>query len=288
MSYLKSMRLDQWVKNILVFIPLFAANEITYDKLLSISYIFISFSLVVSATYIYNDFKDIEADSNHPTKNKRPIAAGEISKARGYIFMIALFISGNLILFMIKNSLIIFSLGYTLLTFSYSEKLKYVKYFDILTISVLFVIRVLLGSSAVSVVTSIPLILFVFFTSLGIASGKKISILNNDSISTSRVKNFLNEAYSEEELLSALRSSFQLSLITYFVWIMFIKSLFLDSLSSLLLLCSCIFLFVFNNIFISKSLLGLTEEIIETARKDNNLLYSALLFGISAGLGVLI
>jgi len=287
-NYIRSLRLNQWIKNILVFVPMLAANEFNYDRLLSISYIFISFSLVVSATYIFNDFKDIEADSKHPTKNKRPIASGEISKTKGYIFMVALFILGNLILFMIKNSLIIFSLGYAILTILYSQKIKYVKYFDILTIAVLFVIRVLLGSNAISIVTSIPLILFVFFTSLGIASGKKISILNNDLISTSRVKQFLNKAYSEDELLSIIRSSFQLSLITYFVWIMFIKSLFLDSLSSVLLVCSCIFLFVFNNIFINKSQLGLTEEIIETARKDNNLLYSALLFGISAGLGVLI
>lgn len=288
MNYIKSLRLNQWIKNILVFVPMLAANEFNYDRLLSISYIFISFSLVVSATYIFNDFKDIEADSKHPTKNKRPIASGEISKTKGYIFMVALFTLGNLILFTIKNSLIIFSLGYAILTILYSQKIKYVKYFDILTIAVLFVIRVLLGSNAISIVTSIPLILFIFFASLGIASGKKISILNNDLISTSRVKQFLNQAYSEDELLSIIRSSFQLSLITYLVWIIFIKSLFLDSLSSVLLVCSCIFLFVFNNIFINKSQLGLTEEIIETARKDNNLLYSALLFSISAGLGVLI
>ena len=282
------MRLAQWLKNILVFIPMFAANEFSYGSFISILYVFISFSLIVSSTYIFNDFKDKKSDSRHPTKYKRPIASGKITNTEGYIFMSFLFISGNLFLFMMDNSLIIFSLSYTILTLSYSLKLKYVKYFDILTIAILFVFRILLGSHAANVLTSIPLLLFVFFTSLGIASGKKISILNNDLISTSKVKLFLNMSYSQSELLNILKSSLQLSLITYIVWIIFIKSLFLDSLGALFLICSCIFLFVFSNIFINKSEMGLTEEIIDIIPKDNDLLYSALLFGISSGIGVLI
>lgn len=288
MSYIKSMRIAQWLKNILIFIPMFTANAFSYHNFISIMYVFIFFSLIVSSTYIFNDFKDKKSDSKHPTKYKRAIASGKISTTKGYIFMLILFIFGNFFLFMRDYILIIFSLTYTILTLSYSLKLKYVKYIDILTIATLFVLRILLGSYSANVLTSIPLLLFVFFTSLGIASGKKISILNNDLISTSKIKTFLHVSYKKNELFYILKSSFQISLITYIVWIIFIKSLFLDSLGSIFLISSCIFLFVFSNIFINKSEMGLTEELIEIKTNNNDLLYSALLFGISSLIGMLI
>ena len=234
------------------------------------------------------DFKDIETDKNHPTKKSRPIASGSINKVSGNIFMFLLLVLGNTILFNINERLIIYSFIYIAITLSYSEKLKYIKYFDIISVSILFVLRVLLGSEAASVPSSVPLLLFVFFTSLGIAAGKKLSIIYNTEITESKVKNYLRQAYTDNELVNIIQSSFQLSIITYIVWIIFIKSLFLDTLPSVFLVISSVFLFIFHNIFISKTKKGLTEEIIETTKNSRDLLITIFLFGITSGLGVML
>ena len=78
-AYLNLFRYWQWLKNIILFIPLFL-TDITNTKLI-IDHLglFILFSLFVSSTYILNDIKDREEDRKHPQKNKRPIASGEIS-----------------------------------------------------------------------------------------------------------------------------------------------------------------------------------------------------------------
>ena len=284
--YFKSLRISQWIKNILIFIPLFTGGTVNSGSFLSLFYVLIGFSLVVSSTYIYNDFKDIETDKNHPTKKSRPIASGSINKVSGNIFMFLLLVLGNTILFNINERLIIYSFIYIAITLSYSEKLKYIKYFDIISVSILFVLRVLLGSEAASVPLSVPLLLFVFFTSLGIAAGKKLSIIYNTEITESKVKNYLREAYTDSELVHIIQSSFQLSIITYIVWIIFIKSLFVNTLPSIFLVISSVFLFIFHNIFISKTKKGLTEEIIEITKNSKDLLIAIFLFGVTSALGV--
>ena len=284
--YFKSLRTSQWIKNILIFIPLFTGGTVNFENFLSLFYVLIGFSLVVSSTYIYNDFKDIETDKNHPTKKSRPIASGSINKVSGNIFMFLLLVLGNTILFNINERLIIYSFIYIAITLSYSEKLKYIKYFDIISVSILFVLRVLLGSEAASVPSSVPLLLFVFFTSLGIAAGKKLSIIYNTEITESKVKNYLREAYTDSELVHIIQSSFQLSIITYIVWIIFIKSLFVNTLPSIFLVISSVFLFIFHNIFVSKTRKGLTEEIIEITKNSKDLLITIFLFGVTSALGV--
>ena len=205
------MRLKQWIKNLLIFVSMFTSSSFSYDNFFSLLYIFVSFSLVVSSTYIFNDFTDIDTDSRHPTKSSRPIAAGKISKKNGFTFMFFLFLLGNLTLYFLDSRLILFSFLYTVITYSYSKKLKYIKYVDISVIAVLFVLRIVIGSFATSVPTSTPLILFVFFISLGIAAGKKLSIMKNDLVTDSNVKDFLIISYSEDNLLVTLKSTLQLS-----------------------------------------------------------------------------
>jgi len=287
MDYIKSMRLKQWIKNILIFATMFTSGSFNYDNFFTLLYIFASFSLVVSSTYIFNDFIDIDSDSKHPTKSSRPIAAGKISKKNGITFMFFLFLLGNLTLYFLDSRLIVFSLLYTVITYSYSKKLKYIKYLDISVIALLFVLRILIGSLATSVPTSSPLILFIFFISLGIAAGKKLSIMKNELITASNVKDFLIISYSEDNLIFTLKSTLQLSLVTYIIWVIVVKSLILNSLSSVFLAISCIFLFFFIDKFIENSILGLTEEIIEQVKDDKSLTYLALLFGVSLSLGLI-
>ena len=80
-KYLKLLRVEQWVKNLFVFTPLFFSGNILHsDLLLGSAFAFIIFSITASSIYILNDYMDIEADSKHPEKCKRPLASGAISK----------------------------------------------------------------------------------------------------------------------------------------------------------------------------------------------------------------
>ena len=83
MAVVKSMRIEHWLKNVLIFIPLVFGGIFTRDSMIYTLIAFFSFSLVSSAVYIINDLKDLEKDRTHPVKCKRPIASGKISTGQG-------------------------------------------------------------------------------------------------------------------------------------------------------------------------------------------------------------
>ena len=267
---------------------MFGANEISVSNMNILIQVFIGFSLIVSSTYIYNDFKDIEADRQHPEKSKRPIASGEISNKTASLLMTILFILGKLILLLTNPLLLIFSSLYVLTTIFYSTKLKFIKYFDIFSVSLLFILRVFLGAYAISVPLSLPLIMFVFFTSLGLAAGKKLSIFLNDNVGVSKVKKFLKSSYEKKELLNIVKITSLFSFVTYSYWIFIIKYLNTINTGTIFLILSCMFLGRFHLLFIQKTKSGLTEEIIEITIKNYDLLIATVLFGSTAVVGLLL
>ena len=116
--------------------------------------VFLSFSLVVSSTYIFNDFVDIKSDKMHPTKKYRPIASGSQTKVFWTICALISFAIGNFFLNQINTQLLIYSFTYVLVTVTYSIYFKYIKFLDIISIAFLFLIRLFL-----EVVQQIPLYL---------------------------------------------------------------------------------------------------------------------------------
>ena len=267
---------------------MFGANEINVSNINILIQVFVGFSLIVSSTYIYNDFKDVEADRRHPEKSKRPIASGEISNKTANLLMTILFVLGKLILLLTNPLLLTFSSLYVLTTILYSTKLKFIKYFDIFSVSLLFILRVFLGAYAISVPLSLPLIMFVFFTSLGLAAGKKLSIFLNDTVGASKVKTFLKSSYEKKELLNIVKITSLFSFVTYSYWIFIIKYLNTINTGTIFLIFSCIFLGKFHLLFIKKTESGLTEEIIETTINNYDLLMITVLFGSTAVVGLLL
>ena len=275
---IKVLRINQWSKNLLIFVVMFAANSINFTNISTLFILFFSFSLIVSSTYILNDLVDIQSDQNHPTKKNRPIASGKLSKNKGVIIMIILFFTGNVTIFFLDQNLLIYSFSYVFFTLIYSLKLKYLKYADLINISILFLIRLSIGGEALSINISLALYIFVFFSSLGVVTGKKLSILENKEIVNSKVKVFLQANYTNSELKSVMNSSLILSIITYAYWVMSIKASSLEIFSLVALLVSlaafCYFIFYFvKNTYNSK-----TEEIIEMILIDKKVLSSLLLF----------
>jgi len=282
------LRVSQWLKNLLIFIVMFAANKTNTDNFLILSIIFIGFSLLVSSTYIFNDLMDVESDRNHPIKKNRPLASGEITKQTAVTLMLVLFIFGNAIIFYSNSSVLIYSSLYLFFTLLYTTKFKYVKYSDLINISILFLIRITIGGEAISTKISIPLYIFVFFSSLAVVTGKKLSILGNSEIKNSKVKTFIKNSYSPQELKLILNLSFVFSIVTYLYWSIQVKSFLVFNLNSLFLLISLISFILFSSKFKENTYNSNTEEIVITLINDKKLLIYLLMFGLSFFLGNII
>jgi len=88
-AFLKAIRLHQWAKNVLIFVPLLLAHALKLPLILNAILAFFCFSLCASATYIVNDLLDIEADRRHPLKRLRPFAAGDLQVSTGVAIIVA-------------------------------------------------------------------------------------------------------------------------------------------------------------------------------------------------------
>lgn len=160
------MRPKQWIKNAFIFAPLLFSGLFT--DILSIKHTlsaFLIFCLASSATYVLNDYRDIESDRKHPVKSKtRPLASGEVSIFQARILM--LFLYGSVALstiFYPKVVAVIFI--YLLLNVGYTFYLKHKPVLDIFTIATGFVLRVYAGAVSLEV----PLSSWMFITTLSLA-----------------------------------------------------------------------------------------------------------------------
>lgn len=178
MQYLKALRLHQWVKNLLIFIPLMAAHKIGQLDLVFSSFLaFVAFSLCASSVYILNDLLDLEADRRHPTKRNRPLAAGTIPVRHG-VFMIPVLLSGAFITAVFLPPLFQGTLAlYYALTLAYSLKLKQAALLDVLLLAGLYTIRLLAGAAAIAISLSFWLLAFSMFFFYSLALVKRYSEL---------------------------------------------------------------------------------------------------------------
>lgn len=220
MSYIKILRINQWSKNIVIFIPAILLQNIEVLMNLDLYLIFFFFSVMASSTYIFNDLKDSNQDKQHPEKKNRPIAAGDISVNKAIIFSVFLAILSFTSVFLIQKKLVIYFFSYFILTISYSIKFKYLKYFDFISISALFYIRILIGGIGVALQFTNYFIIFIITNLTLISISKKISISMNPLIPNKlKVKKHLKKVYKENELENLYKLLSVLSVLTYSLWL---------------------------------------------------------------------
>ena len=168
---IQELRPYQWVKNILLFVPLVLAQEFTdIGKIVSATLAFIAFSVCASSVYLLNDLLDIEADRRHPDKRYRPFAAGTLPLAAGPPMVLGLLVLGfSLSIAALPWDFVGALLLYLILTSAYTFWLKRKVIVDVLMLASFYTIRIISGGSAVDVPVSEWLMAFsVFlFTSLG-------------------------------------------------------------------------------------------------------------------------
>lgn len=169
-NWLNMIRIHQWTKNCLLFIPLFASHQIFNIPQLSHSVIaFISFSLCASANYIINDLLDLDNDRNHQIKRHRAIASGAISIPSASLTCFLFLIGAIALSFALNPGFQACLVIYITITTLYSWWLKRIIIIDILILASLYMVRVIAGGEATDTVISYWLLVFsiFFFTSLG-------------------------------------------------------------------------------------------------------------------------
>jgi 4-hydroxybenzoate polyprenyltransferase len=176
---LKTMRVHQWIKNLLLFVPLLLAHRVSEsDTLLKTFIAFFSFSLCASSVYILNDIFDLESDRRHPRKKNRPFASGIVQIPVGIILVpLLLAISSLLAFFYVSWDFTLALWTYSLLTSAYSFRLKKIAILDVLLLAGLYSFRLFAGSVAGSVFLSPWLIAFAIFLFLSLAFVKRYSEL---------------------------------------------------------------------------------------------------------------
>jgi len=176
-TWVRLMRVYQWVKNLLVFIPAFLNHSIDLTSLKSVLVTFFAFSFVASGTYIFNDLFDLESDRKHPRKCKRPLAAGEISITQGVVMAHLLLLGGLLMGASIGLVLVLCLLTYFALTSLYSAFLKRKPVLDVITLAMLYTVRVYSGGLVSGAYVSPWLFQFSIFFFLSLAFVKRYSEL---------------------------------------------------------------------------------------------------------------
>ena len=176
-DYIKLFRVKHYIKNALLYIPIFFDGNI-FNPLFSGKLFlgFIAFCSISSAVYILNGLKDMEQDQKHPVKKNRPIASGRISKTRAIIICM-LCILGAVFLGKIacrENSLgLLYIVGYFALNVLYSGGLKNIPLVDIVILASGFVIRVFYGAFLADVTVSGWLYLVIITGALYMGLGKR-------------------------------------------------------------------------------------------------------------------
>ena len=178
-SIWRALRVHQWAKNVLIFLPLILAHALKMNMLLQSAVAFLSFSLVASSTYIVNDVLDLAADRVHPRKRRRPFAAGDLSVLAGICVAALLFAAGVAISLPMAPKFTFWLLVYCVVTLAYSLYFKRVVIVDVIILSALYTLRILAGAAAARVPVSDWMAGFSIFFFFSLALVKRFSELEN-------------------------------------------------------------------------------------------------------------
>jgi 4-hydroxybenzoate polyprenyltransferase len=175
----KALRLHQWAKNLLVFLPFLLAHSFHAASVLNAVVAFFCFSLTASATYIFNDLLDLEQDRAHLNKRNRAFAAGDLSVTAGVAISLLLATAALIAAVYLPRTFLAYLLLYLVTTLTYSFALKRIVLVDVVILSSLYTLRMLAGAAATRTLISPWLAAFSVFLFLSLAMVKRFSELQN-------------------------------------------------------------------------------------------------------------
>jgi len=177
-EWLRALRLHQWLKNLLVFIPLLASHRFLETQALVASVSgFVAFGLCASGVYLLNDLLDLPSDRQHPRKRLRPFAAGSLSLLQGALLAPALALAGLGLAWWAEPRFALVLGAYYLLTLAYSLQLKRVVMLDVIVLAALYTVRIIGGTVVIGAALSFWLLAFSMFIFLSLALLKRYTEL---------------------------------------------------------------------------------------------------------------
>lgn len=180
-KFLKLLRVHQWAKNLLIFVPfiLGSREEFAIYDLLSLVLGFFILSMLASGTYIFNDLIDVLSDREHTTKKNRPLASGSIAYEYGIFLSIFMIVVALVFSSMLSMDFFITMIGYLILTLSYSLYLKKKLFLDLIALGGLFTARILAGVFLLGHIFPFWLSLFSFLFFISLSASKRYIEINN-------------------------------------------------------------------------------------------------------------
>jgi 4-hydroxybenzoate polyprenyltransferase/phosphoserine phosphatase len=172
-TWTRLLRIHQYAKNVLIFVPLVTTHQFSIDWMARSLFAFVAFSLCASSGYIFNDLADLQADRRHPSKRLRPLASGDVPLVLSIYAALILFALSILISISISPLFFAVMLTYFVLTMAYSFVLKRKMLIDVVTLAMLYTIRVIAGTVAVGTVISEWLLAFSLFIFMSLALIKR-------------------------------------------------------------------------------------------------------------------
>jgi len=218
--YLKLLRVNQWYKNIIIFLPIvFSLQLLSTEKIIITILGFIAFCLISSSCYIRNDIVDLELDKNHSLKKHRPLAAGLVKVSNAYLFSFALLAVGLALSFSLDLFFGIVAILFVVNTEIYSRWLKNVIFVDVFSVGINFVIRAIAGIVLIQSGVSPWIILGVFFIAIFIAFMKRKSELQAIEDNHKEFRKSLKN-YNDFTLNASIMISAVMVIVTYSLYSM--------------------------------------------------------------------
>jgi 4-hydroxybenzoate polyprenyltransferase len=223
-QWIRTLRLHQWTKNLLIFVPALTSHQLLEPTVATTALLaFIWFSLCASGTYLINDLLDLDADRSHARKRTRPLASGNLPPAHGLVaaaLLIAVAFVGATISLSptFASVLLIYLVG----TLWYSFALKRIPMVDVLTLAGLYTVRVIAGGAAIAIDPSFWLLAFSLFLFLSLAIVKRYTELR--SILSSGGLAAAGRGYTTDDLPLLLSFGTSAGLVSVLVLALYINS----------------------------------------------------------------
>jgi decaprenyl-phosphate phosphoribosyltransferase len=217
-NYIKLIRPHHYLKNLLIFTPLFFALKITNVELLTKTFVAsIIFTIIAGVVYILNDYKDIEEDKLHLVKKARPLASGAISKTEAIIFGVTLFFIGFSGALLLGVQVFALCLVYFILNLGYSFGLKHIALIDVFIIAIGFIIRILVGAAVTGIPLSSWIVILVFLLAISVSLAKRRDDVIILEATGKRTRKSI-DGYNEPFLNAMICVSFSVMLVAYILY----------------------------------------------------------------------
>jgi 4-hydroxybenzoate polyprenyltransferase len=188
-TLIDAARVHHWLKNVLIFLPLFLGRDFTSPhKILLCMAGFLTFSVMASASYMANDIVDLTSDRQHQVKRFRPFASGTVPLIWGLLAVPLLYLGGIIVAYRLNPAFCVTVLCYILVTTLYSAVLKSRAMLDVICLGVLFTLRIYMGVVLLDQALSPWLLMFSLSFFCGLSFIKRAAELLNSGVEkTSRL-----------------------------------------------------------------------------------------------------